>query len=78
MTAMRASVFKNNQSQAIRLPKNLAFEDSVKSVMVTAIGKTRLIAPIENTWDDWFARKGASEDFMVERNQEPDGLRESL
>jgi antitoxin VapB len=70
-------VFKNNQSQAIRLPKNLAFDDSVKSVMVTSIGKTRLITPIGNTWDDWFARAGASGDFMAERNQEPDGLRES-
>ncbi len=78
MTAITTSVFKNNQSQAVRLPKLVELDESVKKVVVTAIGKTRIITPIENTWDDWFANSGVSDDFMNERSQEPDTIRETL
>lgn len=78
MTMITASVFKNNQSQAVRLPKSVALDKSIKKVFITVVGKSRIITPIENTWDDWFAAKGVSEDFMQERHQEPDSARESL
>lgn len=78
MTIITTSVFKNNQSQAVRLPKSIALDESIKKVTITAIGKSLVIAPIENTWDDWFVSKSVSEDFMLERAQEPDTVRESL
>lgn len=76
MTAITTSVFKNNQSQALRLPKTVEFDESVKKVVVIAIGKTRIITPVENTWDDWFANGGVDDDFMDKRSQEPDAIRD--
>lgn len=78
MTAITTTVFKNNQSQAVRLPKSVALDEGIKQVVITAIGKTRIITPLEQSWDDWFDAKGVSDDFMNEREQEPDQVRESL
>ncbi|WFE69812.1 type II toxin-antitoxin system VapB family antitoxin [Thiomicrospira sp. R3] len=75
---MTTTVFKNNQSQAVRLPKSVALDESIKQVVITAIGKARIITPLEQSWDDWFDAKGVSDDFMNEREQEPDQVRESL
>ena len=78
MTAITTTIFKNNQSQAVRLPKLVALDESIKQVVITAIGKTRIITPLEQSWDDWFDAKGVSDDFMNERQQESDQIRESL
>lgn len=78
MAMITTSVFKNNQSQAVRLPKSVALDESIKKVYITVMGKSRIITPVENTWDDWFAAKGVSEDFMQDRSQEPDSVRDSL
>lgn len=50
----QATIFKSNQSQAVRLPKAVAFPDDVKKVSVVVMGKSRLLTPSENLWDDWF------------------------
>lgn len=50
----QASLFKSNHSQAIRLPKAVAFPDDVKKVEVLVLGKSRLLTPAECVWDDWF------------------------
>lgn len=52
----QATVFKNNQSQTVRLPKAVAFPDAVKKVEVVVLGKSRLLTPSEHLWDDWFAQ----------------------
>ncbi|MFA6699318.1 MAG: type II toxin-antitoxin system VapB family antitoxin [Thiomicrospira sp.] len=78
MTAITTTIFKNNQSQAVRLPKSVALDESIKQVVITAIGKTRVITPLEQSWDDWFDSEGVSDDFMNERQQEPDQIRETL
>lgn len=52
----QATIFKSNQTQALRLPKAVAFPDNVKKVEVVVLGKTRLLTPSENLWDDWFAQ----------------------
>ena len=54
----------------------MALDESIEKVFITVIGKARIITPIENTWDDWFDAKGATEDFMQERSQESDTHRE--
>lgn len=74
----QATVFKNNQSQAIRLPKLVALDEHIKHVTVIALGKTRIITPTEHTWDDWFDQNKTTDDFMNERSQEADQVRESL
>lgn len=57
----QATIFKSNQTQALRLPKAVAFPDNVKKVEVVVLGKTRLLTPSENLWDDWFAQLDAAD-----------------
>ena len=52
----QATLFKSNQTQAVRLPKAVAFPDDVKKVEVVVLGKSRLLTPSENLWDEWFAQ----------------------
>ncbi len=78
MVSVRARVFKNNRSQAVRLPKAIAFPESVKDVEITAIGNKRVITPVGQSWDDWFDTPGVSDDFMTDRVQPEDQVREPL
>ncbi len=75
----RSTVFKNNRSQAIRLPKPVAFPDSVRQVEIIKVGASRVISPVGKRWEDLF-RSGpkASKDFMRERRQPPAEEREPL
>ena len=75
---VQSTVFKNNKSQAIRLPKPVALPDSVKKVDIIKLGRARLITPAGESWDLWFDRKCASEDFMLEREQPDHQERESF
>lgn len=74
----KASVFKSNQSQAVRLPKSVALPESVKKVDVIVLGRARLIAPEGEAWDSWFDSEGVTDDFMEDRDQPADQERDSL
>ncbi len=75
----RSTVFTNNRSQAVRLPKAVAFPDDVREVDIVKIGSGRLITPQGQRWDDLFEQgPRASEDFMRERAQPEGASRESL
>ena len=74
----RSTVFRNNKSQAVRLPKPVALPESVKKVDIVKIGRARVITPAGENWDVWFDREDVSEDFMPERDQPDDQERESL
>jgi antitoxin VapB len=65
----KAAVFKTNRSQAIRIPKDLAFPDDVKEVYILKIGKRLEIIPAGSLWDDFFDRP-PNPDFP-EREQPP-------
>ena len=65
----RTTVFKNNRSQAVRLPKAVALPEEVTEVEVIAVGKSRLISPADAVWDAFFDGPGVSEDFMADRAQ---------
>ena len=78
MSSVQTRLFKNNRSQAVRLPKQVAFPESVKDVEITAIGSKRIIAPAGQSWDDWFDAPGVSSDFMTKRKQPEDRIRETL
>lgn len=75
MTCVKTKIFKSNRSQAVRLPKNIAYPETVKDVEITKVGNKRIIMPIDQSWDDWFDDHRASEDFMSERQQPEDQLR---
>jgi antitoxin VapB len=78
MTHVQTKVFKSNQSQAVRLPKAVAFPEMIKDVEIMAIGNKRIITPADQSWDDWFAAPGVSDDFMEERQQPDDQIRKTL
>ena len=78
MTCVKTRIFKSNRSQAVRLPREVAFPDSVKDVEVTAVGNKRLIQPVGQSWEEWFNAPGVSSDFMMERQQPEDQWRESM
>jgi antitoxin VapB len=53
----------------VRLPKPVALPPGVRHVEVTKLGRSRLISPADQSWDAFFDRPGASDDFMAERKQ---------
>ena len=75
----RSTVFKSNRSQAVRLPKDVAFPDGTRQVAIIKIGSARLITPIAQGWDDFFDNAPAlSDDFMVAREDRPPEERQPL
>ncbi len=62
-------IFKLNRSQAVRIPKAIAFPDHVKDVIVRRRGKDIIISPKDSFWDEFFNR-GPNPDFP-EREQPP-------
>jgi antitoxin VapB len=65
-----STVFTSNRSQAVRLPKAVAFPDDVHKVDILKIGRSRVIVPQGRRWDDLFlSGPRASEDFLTEREQ---------
>ncbi len=74
----KASIFKSNRSQAVRLPKAVAFPEEIKKVEVIAIGRTRIITPAGESWDSWFEGECVSPDFMADREQPEDQEREGF
>jgi antitoxin VapB len=73
------TVFENNRTQAVRLPADTRFPDSVRKVNVRVVGKDRIISPVENTWDSFFlGGETVSDDFLVERASQYQPERESL
>ena len=75
---IRTRVFLSNKTQAVRLPKAVALPEGVEEVEIVAIGKSRVITPVGQSWDAWFAGKGVSGDFMTKRDQPSEQERESL
>ncbi len=75
----RSTLFMNNRSQAVRLPKQVAFPEDVHQVEIIKIGHSRVISPVGRRWDDLFQNgPHASEDFMRGRIDLPTEVREPL
>lgn len=74
-----AKVFLNNRSQAVRMPAEARFDESVKSVNVRIVGKERILSPIDTTWDSFFySESGVSDDFMQQRASQDQPEREGF
>jgi antitoxin VapB len=72
------SVFENNRTQAVRLPADTRFPKDVKKVSVRVIGNTRIIEPINSTWNSFFrpVTEGVTDDFLSERASQDQPERE--
>jgi antitoxin VapB len=63
-------IFKNNQTQAVRLPKDVAFPEGVHEVEIIKVGNSRVISPVGSRWDTFFNDPvKVSDDFLAERDQ---------
>jgi antitoxin VapB len=58
----KGKLFKSNRSQAVRIPKDLAFPDNVKDILISRIGNKIEITTSDSYWDDFFAQ-GPNPDF---------------
>ena len=54
----RSIVFRSKGLQAVRLPKAAAFPANVGNVVVLCQGQSRVIAPTNALWDDFFEAPG--------------------
>ena len=60
---MRAKLFENGRSQAVRLPKEFRFEG--EEVRINKIGDIVILVPIKNKWDNFMkAIDMFSDDFL--------------
>ena len=62
----RTNIFQSNRSQAVRLPKDVAFPEGVRDVAILRDGARRIIVPADRIWDDFFAAPGVD---LGERDQ---------
>ncbi|MDR0284292.1 MAG: type II toxin-antitoxin system VapB family antitoxin [Propionibacteriaceae bacterium] len=64
------TVFRANRTQAVRLPKAVAFPGTVTRVTVEVVGETRVLTPVVSTWAEWFETFGGVDpDFLPDRDQ---------
>ncbi len=66
---VRTTLFFSNRSQAVRLPKDVAFPEGVREVRILRDGARRVIAPADALWDDFFNAPGV--DMPAREQPEP-------
>lgn len=71
----RTILFQNNRSQAVRLPKDVAFPAGVREVRILREGLRRVIVPANAVWDDFFTASGID---LGERDQPQPQPREAF
>ena len=71
----RTALFLTNRSQAVRLPKDVAFPEGVREVSILRDGARRVIVPATAVWDDFFDAPGIE---VGEREQPQAQVREAL
>ena len=73
MTTVTTSLFLSNRSQALRLPRDVAFPEGVRAVRVVRDGARRVVTPADAAWDDFFDGPGID---LPDRAQPAAGTRE--
>ena len=63
------TVFLNNRTQAVRLPKAVAFPPGVERVEIRVEGASRILTPVAGTFAEWAARYPAVPDLVLDRDQ---------
>lgn len=63
---IKAKLFTNGRSQAVRIPKELAFA-GVDAVQIEKRGNALVLTPIRSTWESFAALDAAAEDYMLLR-----------
>ena len=72
-----AKLFRNGQSQAVRLPKEFRFKDN--QVFIKKSGNIVMLIPAKNSWDSLLnSLNKFSNDFMAVKNQPKTQVREAF
>ncbi len=72
------SVFINNRTQAVRLPAESRFPDTVKKVAVRVVGQDRVLSPIDRAWNTFFlSDERVTDDFIAQRASQEQQERET-
>ena len=71
----KTNLFLSNRTQAVRLPKDVAFPADVKAVRVFRDGERRIIVPANTAWDDFFDEPGVD---LPDRDQPQPQVRDSF
>ena len=71
-------IFISNRSQAVRIPKEAALPNHIKTVTIVAVGNTRIISPVGESWKNWFEGASVTSDFMKDRQQPSAPQRDGL
>ena len=75
MTISTAKLFKNGQSQAVRLPKEFRFEG--KEVYIQKIGNKVILSENKLSWELFFSTDSVfDEDFLTHRDNDKPQTRE--
>ena len=68
MKMKTAKLFRNGQSQAVRLPKEFRFEGD--AVFIKKSGSAVILIPLVNSWDSLFGSLDKfTKDYMAGRDQ---------
>ena len=71
-----AKLFRNGQSQAVRLPKDFRFEG--EKVFIKRVGNAVVLIPYQDSWETLFESLDQfSDDFMEDREQPAHQAREN-
>ena len=62
-----ARLFVNGRSQAVRIPKSMAFDKDVKEVMLRKVDGKLILEPVRKSWTSLGDAGVAGDDFMTER-----------
>lgn len=60
---METTVFMNNKTQAVRIPKEIAFPEEVKRVIARRQGNAIILTPALSHWDYFFTLPQLGDDF---------------
>ena len=75
----RASIFRNGNNQAVRLPQELRFAEHVKEVRIRKLADGLLLSPVRPDWASFFALDvDAPDDFLANRHDFPPQSRDPL
>lgn len=66
VSGVKAKLFINGRSQAVRIPKEMAFT-GIDAVHVERRGNAVILTPARKTWESFAELSPADEDFMVIR-----------
>ena len=75
MKVALTKLFKSNRSQALRLPKEVAFPANVTEVAIFRDGARRIVVPAGAVWDDFFDQPGTDTGIRAQpQHQERDSF----